>query len=272
MNDHPNRVQRQFEGYFNTHLLWKGKDLMGINQLNLVTTALPRFESMKEPNTRLGKRVEQFVFFELQEHNEIKILLHNTQIQNGKQTVGEIDCILEHNNTTVHLEIVFKFYLYDANVGETEIEHWIGPNRKDSLIQKLTKLKEKQLPLIFNPHASSVLLKLGLKPVKITQSVYFKAQLFIPFGKAIPEFKQLNEACVSGFYIHYSKIDQFKNCNFLLPNKIDWLQEPQNHLNWATYSTFIEQLMPLIKNETAPLIWIKQPNGQINKYFVVWWT
>jgi len=49
----------------------------------------------------------------------------------------------------IHLEIQFKFYLYDAALGTTEIDHCIGPMRKDSLNEKLSKLKEKQLPLLY---------------------------------------------------------------------------------------------------------------------------
>ena len=81
---------------------------------------------------------------------EIKILAENVQIQNEKTTVGEIDCILTTAKKPVHLEIIYKFYLYDKSVGTNELEHWIGPNRRDSLVSKLNKLKDKQLPLLYN--------------------------------------------------------------------------------------------------------------------------
>jgi len=62
--------------------------------------------------------------------------------------VGELDCLILRDKKPIHLEVIYKFYLYDASVGDTEIAHFIGPNRKDSLIEKLTKLQEKQLPIL----------------------------------------------------------------------------------------------------------------------------
>ena len=28
---------------------------------------------------------------------------------------------------------------------------------------------------------------------------------------------------------------------------------------------------PIIQNKTSPLCWIKYPNGEVKKFFVVWW-
>ena len=68
--------------------------------------------------------------------------MKNYQIQNKKTTVGELDFILQKNHSPIHLEVIYKFYLYDDTFGNSEIEHWIGPNRNDNLVKKLTKLKE----------------------------------------------------------------------------------------------------------------------------------
>ena len=52
-------------------------------------------------------------------------------------------CIVEYLSKILHLELVYKFYLYDKNLGEKEIERWIGPNRSDSLLEKyLVKVQE----------------------------------------------------------------------------------------------------------------------------------
>ena len=56
-----------------------------------------------------------------------------------KITIGEIDCLIEYLNKYIHLEIVYKFYLYDEHINTGELDHWIGPNRKDSLVFKLNK-------------------------------------------------------------------------------------------------------------------------------------
>ncbi|WP_415859547.1 DUF1853 family protein [Aureibaculum sp. 2210JD6-5] len=118
----------------------------------------------------------------------MKILTENIQVQHDKRTVGELDCILIKDNTPIHLEIIYKFYLYDNSVGSSEIEHWIGPNRNDTLLKKLTKLKEKQLPLLYSEHTKPILDDFNLNPKIINQLVYFKAQLFTPYNILLPEF------------------------------------------------------------------------------------
>ncbi|OBQ52502.1 DUF1853 family protein [Tamlana sp. s12] len=266
-----NQLQLQYQGFVNTPLLWKKSDVMGLQQLLLPEQDVSQFTTHEQPNLRLGKRVEQFVFFQLSSYNDIKILLKNTQIQNNKQTIGEIDCILELDQTFIHLEIVYKFYLYDPNHGQTEIEHWIGPNRKDTLLKKITKLNEKQLPLLYNEHTQKVLKPLQVQSESIKQQVYFKAQLFLPFEDFDTPFDILNSACISGFYIHYTRIAELQHCKFFIPDKIDWLQETQNQVDWCSYSVFCDSIESVIQQKIAPLCWIKFPKGRIQKCFVVWW-
>ncbi|MCK5816169.1 MAG: DUF1853 family protein [Flavobacteriaceae bacterium] len=207
---------------------------------------------MTPKNLRLGKRVERFVGHELKQHPAINILKENIQIQNDKITVGEIDCLLKDDETAVHLEIIYKFYLYDISVGSTELEHWIGPNRKDSLISKLTKLKEKQLPLLYNPHTKPTLDALNLKINALQQFVCFKAQLFIPYEKEV-DFIELNRDCINGFHIHFKELAQFSSCKFYIPSKVNWLQEIQIQVPWLTYHQFFETVKTMV-NQNRNLV------------------
>ena len=216
--------------------------------------------------------MERFVSAELKQNIDIEILLENTQIKQEKITIGEIDCILKQNGVPIHLEIIYKFYLYDPNVGTTEIDHWIGPNRKDSLKQKLNKLKVKQLPLIYNEHAKTVLNAIDVNAKDILQRVRFKAQLFMPYQGDHDHFNLLNRDCLKGFYVHYSKIGEFSYCQFYIPNKIDWLIEVQLDADWINFMEFKKLISQTIKEEIAPLCWIKHPKGVTEKFFVVWWT
>src|SRR5690606_6379440 len=165
------QLQQQYQGYLQTPLLWNKQALFGLHQLQIPKQKTSVFNRKTAKNLRLGKLVEQFVSTELSGIKEISILLENIQIQHGKQTLGELDCILEFDNTPIHLEIVYKFYLYDVEEKDSEIEHWVGPNRNDTLLTKLTKLKEKQLPLLFNPRTKTVLEELHLKADNIQQLV-----------------------------------------------------------------------------------------------------
>ncbi|MEL4308331.1 DUF1853 family protein [Joostella sp. CR20] len=271
MNTATKNIQLQFQGYSDTPLLWHGSNVYNLKQFEFSTDKTIVFNRKLTPNLRLGKLVEQFVSEELATQNDVEIVAENYQVQNNKQTIGEIDCLLFKANTPIHLEIIYKFYLYDETVGTTEIEHWIGPNRKDTLLMKLTKLKEKQLPLLYNPFTQPLLNSLNIKVETIKQEVLFKAQLFLPFGKYSIDFKQINEECVTGFYIHHTELQQLQAGKFYIPSKKNWLVNPHAAVDWILFDAFSAEIENLVSLKKSPLCWIKYPNGIIKKFFVVWW-
>jgi len=264
-------IQLQYEGFLNTRQLWKNNEVFGLQQFELSNIKSTTFEGLLQKNQRLGKRVESFLSHLLKQDSTIKILVENSQIQNKKITVGELDFLIEHTKRPIHLEVIYKFYLYDTSVGETELEHWIGPNRRDSLVSKLTKLKDKQLPLLYNLFTKPLLTKLNLNSETIKQQVLFKAQLFIPYQAKNIEVKPLNYECINGFYINFNELQQFNNCKFYIPSKINWLQEIQIQTKWQSFEQFLQTIELFLNQKSAPLCWIKHPNGETEKFFVVWW-
>ncbi|WP_298339913.1 DUF1853 family protein [uncultured Algibacter sp.] len=265
-----NVLQKQYEGFLKTPCLWKSNSVFDLQQFE-ITSALKKIDIVLNDNLRLGKYVERLVSFELEQLNDISILAENIQIQDEKITLGEIDCLLLRNDKPIHLEVIYKFYLYDESVGNSEIDHFIGPNRKDSLIEKLTKLKEKQLPLLYSDACKPYLEALDLKPEKIIQQVYFKAQLFMPFSKSNIELKTLNTACISGFYINQNELHLFENCKFYIPNKKDWLLLPHTHVEWTNLEAFKTTTQDFFEQKFSTLCWIKFKNGALKKLFLVWW-
>lgn len=271
MSENSKDIQLQYEGFLNTPLLWKSNHIFGLAQFETSNTRTPQFNVFEKLEIRLGKRVEQFSFFTFQQDKTINILSENLQIQDGTRTVGEIDCILLNNKKPIHIEIIYKFYLYDETVGTSEIEHWIGPNRRDSFNQKLTKLKNKQLPLLQNKYTKPYLEKLQLNTESIQQNVFFKAQLFIPLNSLKNAFTQINMECIYGFYIRLHELNQFKDCKFFIPTKLDWLKSIQTNIKWFPFSNFETQISIFLNKKSAPLCWLKKPNGKTEKFFVVWW-
>ncbi len=261
----------QYEGFLKTPLLWKSAIIFGLKQFEIPEVYPTTFEGSFLKRLRLGFRVERFVSHLLKQHSSIKILAENIQIQKGTTTLGEIDCLLTKNEQPIHLEIIYKFYLYDATIGSSELDHWIGPNRNDTLIKKLTKLKEKQLPLLYKPETKSLLEKFNITTENCKQHVYFKAQLFIPYQLENTTFNFINNDCIVGFYINYKKLTQFKKCKFYIPSKENWLQKIQIQTNWKAFEPFSQTIELLIQNKTSPLCWLKQPNGEVFKFFIVWW-
>jgi len=260
-------IQLQYQGFLNTGLLWKNT-FYGLEQLVLPPIPTAIFQGTLTKNPRLGKRVESFVSCYLQQFENIKIIHENIQIQKEKITIGELDCILTQAQTPIHLEIVFKYYLFDKTVGTSEIEHWIGPNRTDSLEQKIKKLSSKQLPLLYKEETQK---QVTIDVANIQQKVYFKAQLFVPYATQDVHFEQLNSACVAGFYMYQHELLQFTECKFYIPSKIDWLLAAHKNIKWMSFGNFKEHTAPLLEAKKSPLCWLKYPNGELSKFFLVFW-
>lgn len=263
-------LKKRYIGFLNTPFLWKGDMVSKLNPFEIVSKS-DKIDISIDEKLRLGKYVERFVSFELEQHENISVLAENIQIQHNKQTLGELDCLLLKNNQPIHLEIIYKFYLYDTSVGTTEIEHFIGPNRKDSLKEKITKLRDKQLPLLHSSACKSYLKALNLKPEDILQQVYFKAQLFVPFSNQDMQLKTLNTDGIVGFYINKNQLDQFNDCNFYIPKKKDWLVIPHTNVKWLNFIEFKVIAKEYFEQQFSSLCWVKFKNGALKKLFLVWW-
>ena len=270
MNLLTKQIQQHFDGFLQTPCLWKNNAVFDLQQFEIE----PKSSAINieiDKKLRLGKYIERFVSFQASEDKNCKIISENIQIQQDKITLGELDCILLKDKKPIHLEVVYKFYLYDDTVGETEIEHFIGPNRKDSLVEKLTKLKEKQLPLLYSHQCKTYLESINLDAQKTEQQVYFKAQLFVPFASQMLKLSTLNQDCIVGFYINQQEINLFKDCKFYFPNKKDWLVIPHSNIDWSNFDEFQLEFNTYLERKSSPMCWMKKPNGEIFKIFVVWW-
>jgi len=264
-------IQLQYEGFLNTPLLWELKSFEELNQFEIPPTDITSFNELTPVKIRLGKLVERFVSWKLRSQKSISIINENLQIIEDKLTIGELDCLLRHFNQIIHLEISYKFYLYDENSGKQELDKWIGPNRRDSLVQKLSKLKSKQFPILFHKETIRILKRINIDVAEIIQLVYFKAQLFVPYLRKPSLLPEINNDCIKGFYIQKSQLHQFNDHTFYIPSKINWIIDAHNNVNWIEFNDFLSELTELLNNEKSPLCWLKDSKGNIEKMFVVWW-
>ena len=263
-------LQRNFEGYLNTPLLWSGAEVYNLKQCVLEDSIAQRFSKKMANYLRLGKLVERFVCHQLLGVPFCDILAENIQIQDGKRTIGELDVLLTLKDCPIHLEVIYKFYLYDPEEGNNELSHWIGPNKKDSLLEKLDKLKNRQLPLLYHPKTEPLLTYLKIKRDDIKQQVLFKGQLYLPLHYQKPVFVTLNLECVQGFYVKKNDLHQFKNAQFYIPDKINWLMAVDNYVNWSNYDDFTTEVEGWLDRKMSPLCWLKETDLK-RKFFVVWW-
>lgn len=263
-------IQLQYEGFIKTPCLWKSDAVYSLHQFDIEQN-IRSFDKEIDTKLRLGKYIERFVSFQLSQVSNIEIIAENLQIQEGKQTVGELDCLLLQQGKPIHLEIIYKFYLYEQHANNNELYNWIGPNRKDSLVEKLEKLTHKQLPILHTTSCKGYLENLTLDPSQIKQQIYFKAQLFVPLNASLVNFSALNSDCIAGCYIRTNELHQFKDYKFYIPSKKDWLTAPHTSVNWLSYRDFLIESASYLQRQFSPLCWIKSNKGILKKCFLVWW-
>lgn len=226
------------------------------------------------PKLMIGKRAERYFSSFVEENDRYQMLLENIQVADNGITLGEFDFFLKDTKTdeVIHVELVYKFYLFDPAIDGGETEQWIGPNRNDWLDLKLSKLKEKQFPLIDTPEGKAVLREHGINGGNVRQELLLLGNLFLPYDQ---DFQSdiLRPEAVEGHWFHISELTQERlgEGEFFIPERQDWFIREVYDVDWMTFSVLIEQLEVHMENKRSPLVWKRTPNGDLERFFVVWW-
>ncbi|MGY5847633.1 DUF1853 family protein [Salegentibacter sp. HM20] len=265
----------QLLAFYNTPPLWHG-EFSEVQQFEF--PAIPSRSLITEvpsPKTRvLGKRMEHFCEFLLRNSETYEVLLANKQISRNKITLGEIDYLLKNRQTgeIIHLELVYKFYVYDTAFS-SEVDRWIGPNRKDTLVKKLQKLKTQQFPLLEEPESIELLESLKIDKARIKQLSCFKAWLFPPKKATPTNLPIINSDCISGYWISYNEFseEEYAGNRFYLPPKPQWPLKPNTGENWMNFEETRLKIEQFHEKEKSPLVWMKTRDRGYERFFVVWW-
>ena len=173
------RLYYQYLGFISSVNLFS-QNVIGIENFNFEKQAIiyEEFQTFSiDIKLLLGKRVEHFFEFYIEQHKNYKILKKNIQVNHNKTTIGEFDFFIEEQNTKkiIHVELVYKFYIYKKH--KDEMKRYHGPNNHDNLEDKLHKLERKQFPLLYNVHAEEAL---GvIKSSNVTQQLCFLGNIFL---------------------------------------------------------------------------------------------
>ncbi len=270
-------VKDQFKGFIETPEIFAEN---GIFEYPLFKTLnrVPQISDFKPsapPASVLGKRMEDFFAQYITHFTPEEILIQNKQVIQGKNTVGEIDFLLKDTSSEVisHVEMIFKFYLFDPDSGTSELDHLIGPNKRDSLNQKLKRLQKRQFPLLFHPATKDLLSSLKIDAEQVVQKMCFKAWIFLPLNMKDIEMSQINPETLSGYWIKAEEFTPkaYGENRFFIPGKFYWPVDPEVNEVWKSYKVIKEELHTLLQKKFAPLIWMKTPEGNYERFFVVWW-
>jgi len=271
-------LKKQYTAFLKSQSLWESSTSIDIPVFKLKNS----IDEIKDitnicipKNEVLGKRIELFFEHYIHTSPDYQLILKNLQIFRNKITIGELDFLISDivNKQVLHVELVYKFYIYNPKISSIELEKWVGPNLKDSLISKITKLKKKQLPLLYQPETVSILKKIHIDVNSIEQQICYLANLFIPLDYKIRQIPIINNSCIQGFWIrftHFSK-KEYGTYFFNIPDKKDWILTPTYSDDWFTYEFVLEQIKNHVSNKKSPLLWIKNKEDILTKLFIVWW-
>lgn len=269
-------VQDQFQGFLQTPDLFNG-NRFDLFQLPVSDLTLPR-NFFVDDKYRLGQRLEFLMEEALRQNSNFDILAKSQQIKAKKQTVGELDFILKNTiaNKTIHMEMAYKFYLYDPSISNDPDECWIGDNRRDSLLKKAKKLREKQFPLIHSEDAFAVRQTLGIENKEINQQLSFKAQLFLPQGMTNFPGGMCNPDCLAGNWLTLSQFEKMLEERpwVYIPKKNDWVIKPviQNSgAKWQPKKEILDWVQKTINHQGSKLIWSMDHDNNMHRDFVIWW-
>jgi len=267
-------TQTQLHGFLNTPPLWTNMQF-GISQFDFPSIDLGKLVPKPIPqNRRLGHQME-YVFEQLIAHSDTyKILLQGLPVKNSERTLGEIDFILKviPSNQLIHVELTYKFYIIDLEISEP-IHRLMGPNRRDMFFTKMEKINKEQFPLLHSPEGILALRDNAIDPERIEHRACFKAQLFVPFGSTTVSIRPLNRACIRGYWIRFDDFNSpdYRSHNYYIPFKSQWVIAPHEGVPWQSHRNTLMEINLRMLKENAPMVWMKKTNGELHKFFVVWW-
>ncbi len=222
-------------------------------------------------NLRLGHLAESVVSGLLKSSTNYTVLHENVQLMVDKKTIGEIDFIIAEKDTDqlIHMELAYKFYLYDPTLSSQTIDNWIGPNRNDSLQEKLEKVKSKQFPLLYHDRAIAKFDTIDL--AEVSQVLCLLVSLFIPYEYKTG-FSSAYEKAIKGYYLSMEKFISLNHTDkiYYLPSKREWGMDPSENENWVEFHEIEKHIEASIREKQAPLCWQKYKDSYIS-FFIVWW-
>lgn len=266
--------RKQCAGFLNTPSLWVNEQF-GISQFIFPEINLAHFKP--QPPTkqlRLGHQMEQ-VFKQLIDHSTTHhIRLHNLPVKQGKQTLGEIDFIIEDmvNQKILHIELTYKFYIIDLDISEP-MHRLMGPNKRDMFFTKMEKIKNEQFTLLHTAEGREALNTHDITIDQLSHEACYKAQLFSPYGATTPTIRPLNVGCICGYWLRFNDFNSaaFKSYQYYIPHKSEWVIAPHATVKWSSHFTTLMDINLRMLKESAPMIWMKKSETIVEKLFVVWW-
>ncbi|WP_211084999.1 DUF1853 family protein [Marinomonas profundi] len=182
----------------------------------------------------LGSYFETLFSFAIVHLSHLKMHREHFQIESKGKTLGEVDMLVETPDGQLHqFEIAIKFYLERPDLFPHD---WIGPNKNDSLLKKVTRAREHQLGILQTEEGYAAIDALANGREVETNLLIF-GRLYCALKNAADVRSWLaGEAC--GGWIRVSDLALLKAdfSYFQLLDKPHWLAAPDINANFSFFS------------------------------------
>jgi len=204
----------------------------------------------------LGSMFEYLVFYWLENLPEVRVIGHNLQLRDEKNTYGEIDALFEYEGQVYQWELAIKFYACDG-APEDEV-NWLGPLRRDNLKRKLDRLLDFQLHHFKEPYARPLLDELNLTADQIQSYPFVKGCLYSPHTtQKIVLPPRLSANGLHRQWLPLSQLTPFLRASdisqFAILTKADWLASVSlDYWQALTPANLTGQLAALFEDNPTP--------------------
>lgn len=126
----------------------------------------------------LGHYFEALIEYWLRHWRRMAVYAVRLQVSGEDRAIGEFDFLFRDRFRDIdyHWESAVKFFLRFRHADDTY--EWLGPNPRDTLQNKLTKVFGQQLPLACEPEARPLLVRMGVG--LLNSQAFIKGYLFYP--------------------------------------------------------------------------------------------
>lgn len=252
--------------------LFSTSPLPGIELYHLHFAIQPPGPAQRSP---IGKVAERSFLHALEHRVDLEVLGHSIQVQGEQRTLGELDFLIrDKQRGLVHIEYVYKYYLYIPWMGADALGHWIGPNFKDRLHYKLAHLREHQFPLLNTETCRGLLQEsYGIGPSEpIDQWMSFYAELYLPYSDTELQWHQgLNKGCVRGHWIfleQFRKLSLTQDVEYFVCSKQDWLSHQSPAQAWLDHAEAIHSVEDSLRRGHSPMLW-RRGGDEIQRLFII---
>ncbi|MGB0166943.1 MAG: DUF1853 family protein [Luteibaculum sp.] len=264
------QITEQLKGFVHSAPLLEAEYFYPFQAFDLIPPSEEIHIPTLENTFKLGKRAEDLLEIYLN-HSGYKVLAKNLQLIRKKETLGELDFLVQnHAGEVLHIELSYKLYLNFPELG-SGLGSFLGPNLRDSLQKKTEHLKSRQLPILQQKQALEIIKEhTGIKQIKASYYVLL-GQIYLPHLKPVHLPQWINPSSISGIWVHYKELSQWQDARFVLPPKLNWLVNPKLDTDWCSYQELLPELEKLISRKKAALIWVEDDKGKIFKVFATWY-